>query len=452
MTLRMLLALSLAFALQQAPAPLQPSAQVPKPAGTTPTACLKEVRDYSAARRAEVPSVVPVSATAPNPQAAAQNQARLVQLRQIDVDKTWLAKTCAAPFDAKTVAGAELTSLSLLYSEAAQPDLAKAAIERAITIKGQAAADRATTLSTAISTIMREPKGDERNARLEKLVDELDTLPDMFFAQKFAAHQTMNGYYRGDDIDAGIIKHSTWLIDAAKSCDPDARKIYAPKVVYAYIDMAEAWAGQGMNDKALDLLRQAPKDLADVPGVEKTVASTLARYMIVGTAGAPITAPVWLNMPAGTRDLPMTGQVTLLEFSAHWCGPCKESYPGINRLRATYESKGFRVVLATELYGYFSTERNLAPEAEVERDRAYFAEHGLNVPVAIGNKTPAPSRNEDGSYTYHRDPNSDHYEVGGIPQIQLIDKHGKIRLIMVGYDDANEAKLAGLIEGLLKEK
>jgi hypothetical protein len=46
----------------------------------------------------------------------------------------------------------------------------------------------------------------------------------------------------------------------------------------------------------------------------------------------------------------------------------------------------------------------------------------------------------------------DHYEVGGIPQIQLIDKHGKIRLIMVGYDDANEAKLASFIEGLLKEK
>lgn len=452
----MLVALSLAVALQQAPAPLQPSAQVPKPAGTTPTACLKEVRDYTAKRRAEIPPTAQPAQAASDPAAAAlalaQNQARAQQFNQITVDKTALAKSCAAQFDVKTAADAELANLSLLYSEAAQNDLAKAAIERAITIKGQAPADRAATLSTAISAIMREPKGDERNARLETLVDELDTLPATFFAQKFAAHQTMNGYYRGDDIDAGIIKHSTWLIDAAKSCDPDARKIYAPRVVSAYIDMAEAWAGQGMNDKALDLLRQAPKDLSDVPNVEKSIAPTLARYMIVGTAGAPLTAPAWLNMPAGTRDLPMTGKVTLLEFSAHWCGPCKESYPGINRLRATYESKGFRVVIATELYGYFSAERNLAPETEIDRDRAYFAEHGLNVPIAIGDKTPAATRNADGSYTYHKDPNSDHYEVGGIPQIQLIDKHGKIRLIMVGYDDANEAKLATLIEGLLKEK
>ena len=44
------------------------------------------------------------------------------------------------------------------------------------------------------------------------------------------------------------------------------------------------------------------------------------------------------------------------------------------------------------------------------------------------------------------------YRVGGIPQIMLVDKKGTIRLIMVGYDDANEPKLAKMIEDLLKEK
>jgi hypothetical protein len=34
----------------------------------------------------------------------------------------------------------------------------------------------------------------------------------------------------------------------------------------------------------------------------------------------------------------------------------------------------------------------------------------------------------------------------------LIDRKGNIRLIMVGYDDANEARLAKIIEGLLAEK
>lgn len=49
------------------------------------------------------------------------------------------------------------------------------------------------------------------------------------------------------------------------------------------------------------------------------------------------------------------------------------------------------------------------------------------------------------------DPNETHCKVGVIPQIHLIDKKGRIRLVMVGYDDANEPKLAKMIEDPLKE-
>ena len=173
--------------------------------------------------------------------------------------------------------------------------------------------------------------------------------------------------------------------------------------------------------------------------------------MLVGTPAEPIKAPLWLNAPAGTTEMPMTGHVTLLEFTAHWCGPCRESYPGINRLRSKYGTCGFRVVLATQLYGYFGSEQNLDASAEVARDREYFAKHEMSVPVAIGTKNSPPVRNADGT-TFQRDPNDQSYKVGGIPQIHLIDKKGRIRLIMIGYDDANEPKLAEMIERLLGEK
>jgi thiol-disulfide isomerase/thioredoxin len=148
----------------------------------------------------------------------------------------------------------------------------------------------------------------------------------------------------------------------------------------------------------------------------------------------------------------MPGAVTLLEFTAHWCGPCKESYPGVKRLLAKFGPQGFRVVLATELYGYFDLDRNLSAEVEFERDRKYFADEGLIVPVAIEDLRKPPVRGADGNYTYFDNPNDKAYEVGGIPQIHLIDKNGRIRLIMVGYDEANETYLASLIEKLLKEK
>ena len=51
-----------------------------------------------------------------------------------------------------------------------------------------------------------------------------------------------------------------------------------------------------------------------------------------------------------------------------------------------------------------------------------------------------------------RETNDENYRVGGIPQIHLIDRQGRIRLIMVGYDDANEPKLAKFIAALLAEK
>ena len=42
----------------------------------------------------------------------------------------------------------------------------------------------------------------------------------------------------------------------------------------------------------------------------------IARLKLVGTKGAPLTAPTWFNGPAG-GSLDLAGKVTLLEFTAH---------------------------------------------------------------------------------------------------------------------------------------
>jgi hypothetical protein len=70
--------------------------------------------------------------------------------------------------------------------------------------------------------------------------------------------------------------------------------------------------------------------------------------------------------------------------------------------------------------------------------------------VAVANR--AVAKVVDGKVTYPDgpNPNTENYHVGGIPQIHLVDRTGTIRLIMVGYDEANEGKLAKLIEELLR--
>jgi thiol-disulfide isomerase/thioredoxin len=360
-----------------------------------------------------------------------------------------MAKACAARFDVKTVAERELPSLIDLLSEAGQPELAAAGMERALGLRDLPEPERANTLVQAVRLGLREPKGPERNARLERYVAELDRLSPAVADQQFSVHSSMNGYYRFDDIDEGIIRHSTWLIESAKTCEPALRAKYGSTLGSAYVNMAEAWAGQGMNDRALDLLERGLRDLADLKNTTNYISSVLPRYRLVGTPAAAITATRWLNVPPGTSRIEMAGHVTLLEFTAHWCGPCKESYPGVKRLLSKYGPQGFRVVLATELYGYFGAERNLTPDQEFERDRDYFKKEGLDAPVAVADRL---TEVVDGRTVYRRNPNDGAYLVGGIPQIHLIDRQGRIRLIMVGYDEANEARLAAILEGLLAEK
>ena len=398
----------------------------------TPEACVKAARDFVM-----------------NGQRALK-QVTGDAIRKIEADKVTMAQKCAAQFNAATHPEAELAHLIALYGEAGQPALAHAALDRAMASKTLTPAVRGSVLAQAVMTGLREPKSPERNARLERYVDELDRL-DCDIDAKISAHRSMNGYYRGDDIDDGIIKHSTWLIEQARDFTPEQRAKYGFAIINAHINMAEAVAGRGDNPRAMALLESARKNWGDIQNAARAIDPVIARYSLVGKVGAPIAAQRWLNAPANST-IAMPGAVTLLEFTAHWCGPCKESYPGVKRLLAKYGKQGFRVVMATELYGYFGADRGLTPEVEFEKDREYWAHEGLNVPIAVHDQRGALVRGSDGVVAAAANPNDAAYKVGGIPQIHIIDKKGVIRLIMVGYDDVNEASLSKLIEKLLKEK
>ncbi|HEX5216075.1 MAG TPA: TlpA disulfide reductase family protein [Vicinamibacterales bacterium] len=446
MTVHIVVSMLLGLLVGQAAAPQSPA---PKTTGATPSACLMEVRDYVAKRNATLTPIDTSILSNEQIRALIQSQAwkdRVAVNSEISRHRVAMLKECLARFDATAVADGDVTAMIDLHTEAGSaPDLVAPLVTRALSLKTLPETQTAVILVSAVRTGLREPKGDARNARLEAYVDRLDTLSNAVIESKIGAHSSMNGYYRADDIDAGIIKHSTWLIETGKKLPPDLRKKFSSTILSAYENMAEAWAGQGMTAQAIDLLKRAPTDWPEVPTAATRLKPTLDRYLLVDGAAPAIVGTTWLNAPAGTTQVDMKGHVTLLEFTAWWCGPCKESYPGINRLRERFGRDGFRVLLATQLYGYFEKEglpdRSLPAEREVALDKTYFASHELPVPIVIGPRT-----------SDVRDPNDLAYRVGGIPQIQIIDKQGRIRLIMVGYDDANEPKLAKFIAGLLAEK
>jgi thiol-disulfide isomerase/thioredoxin len=166
------------------------------------------------------------------------------------------------------------------------------------------------------------------------------------------------------------------------------------------------------------------------------------RYALVGTTAVPIVAKYWLNAPSGTTTYVPKGNVTLLEFSAHWCGPCRKSYPAIAALQEQFKARGLKTVFATNLYGFFHEREHLTPEQEIDVDREYFlTEHALPVQIAI-----SPAVNDEAGEV---DLNSKNYKVGGIPHIVVIDKLGVIRMIVIGWDPASKERLATMINSVL---
>lgn len=381
------------------------------PPPQSPQDCIKAARDFSARRFKELGP--PTSETA----------------RRVSEERLAMLRECAARYDVDHVAVEALPPLVELLIEAQQLEAAQKAITRALAAPDLATPLRGNLLAATIRMLLRQPKSAERNAAAEKYVDQIDALGTAALESAITAHSQMNGYYRADDIDSGIIKHSNWLIETGRRLSPDLRKKYGAVIVNAYDNLAEAVAGHGENDRAIGILKSAKTDW---PELADRVDGTLERYMTVGNEAPPVVADTWLNNDAGA--LPLKGKVTLLQFTAHWCGPCKESYPGMKRLIERFAKDPFQVVFYTQLYGYFGEERPLAAAQEIERDRGYFANYGFKIPIAIGKRGVEEA-----------------YKVGGIPQIMAIDKAGRIRLIMIGYDDANEERLAAFIKSLIAE-
>src|SRR5262249_23226969 len=199
-------------------------------------------------------------------------------MRQIDSDRIAALRKCGEGFDVDKASPQELVSLADFYGEAMLPELAERAIARGLTPGLLDAESQAALLATRIPNLLPQPKSAERNAKAEAYMTRLDGLSEAALDQQIAAHVALNSYYRGDDIGAGIVRHSTWLVDSVAKLNAEQRRRFGYQILGAYENLAEALAGQGDNDRAVELLRRAPGDLSDVPSAERRVAVSLARY------------------------------------------------------------------------------------------------------------------------------------------------------------------------------
>jgi thiol-disulfide isomerase/thioredoxin len=119
----------------------------------------------------------------------------------------------------------------------------------------------------------------------------------------------------------------------------------------------------------------------------------------------------------------LKGKVVFIDFWASWCGPCRKSFPWLNKINKQYPSEDFMVVSIN-----LDAERHLA-EKFLKQFPAEF------------------------SITY--DPMGDlarEYEVRGMPSSYIIDHQGNIAVIHMGFRQNKIADYEKEIERLVKQK
>lgn len=409
---------------------------------TTPAGCARAANDwFNTAYRAARDS-------------AAHPGGKPANTRALLDQRTAKTRACAAQFTVESTAPGDLLDLAALYSSVGLDSLAGAAIDRRLADPALSESDRAAGLVARISALTRPDT--LLIVRAEPYMTQLDAMSDGVRRQKLAAHQVLNGEYRYLDVNARIRQHSLAIIALGKSIraagltDRSPGAVSSFTLLDAYANLGEVYADFGQVDSTMQVLDQARVDHPEIPDSEfrMILGPERARYALVGQRATTLTAGHWLNAPPATHTMSPAGHVTVMEFTAHWCVPCRNSYPSMVAMADAFGRQGVQFLFATQFYGYIGTRQGLDSTAEFAGDREYFVgEHGIHFPVAIGDASPPYQPGKP----FVQDPNFDRYQVGGIPQTVIVDRNGIIRRILTGWDTGNAQRIPVLLSELLRE-
>lgn len=132
----------------------------------------------------------------------------------------------------------------------------------------------------------------------------------------------------------------------------------------------------------------------------------------------------------------LKGKIVLLDYWATWCGPCKASFPSMQKVVEKYANNPDVVLLFVNT---FQREEN---REKLVNDFIKESKYTFNVVYDPKDKDDA-----------NKFITATNYEIQGIPTKFIIDKQGNIRFKQVGYDPNSDIiKEIDMMLGLLNKK
>jgi thiol-disulfide isomerase/thioredoxin len=430
----------------------QPVAQGPTPDSTTLVRCAADADSVERAwsHRWHVTHSHTVSADV-----AAMDTARANQLRP-----------CLAGVRPESLGTHQLPRLVTLDAQAFAWPAADSIAELYVTRAGSTAAAQGAALLELMQAMLLAPDRSLAHTRIRSYSERIDALGSTATPQAIAAHVWLA---QMADSMAGTIREARLALVLGNCLSPGERLKAVDPIARAYNflvesygnsfepDSAKIFAERGM--AAMTALGFTPADTTRLFFWAHVVAQTAQRYALIGTPAPVFSRGHWINPRGASTTFPPHKGIGLVEFTADWCAPCRESYPTLIRLHEAYAARGLHLVLGTNLSVEFSGKKLSRPAWMAAAERYFVGEAHIPFPIHVD--TPdsvhgapidsATAANSMLSYVQDAYPTTRRYVVQGIPQLVLIDRSGIIRQIVTGWDAGIAAKLKTNIDALLTE-